>query len=41
MNKIVEETKEDDLLNDYKVSIQFMEHKTDLIENVNLDRIRI
>lgn len=41
MNKIVEETKEDDLLNDYKVNIEFIEHAADQINNVNLDRVRV
>ena len=41
MNKIVDETREDDLLNDYKVRLHFIEHMTDIIDNVNLDRVRV
>lgn len=41
LSKIIEDTAEDDLFNDYKVKIEFIEMKTDCIDNVNLDRVRV
>lgn len=41
LSKIIEDTAEDDLFNDYKVKVEFVEMKTDCIDNVNLDRVRV